>query len=246
MKLNDLRYSILLCSLVAIAPVSAAVTLQATRIVHDAAKGRDATLRAANTGDQPALTQVWIDDGDGRARPEDIRTPFRLTPADPRLLQPHQGQAYRITYAPRPSDPALPRDRESVFYFNLLDIPPAPAGAEQANLLQFAVRTRIKLFHRPQGLAGKAEDAAASLRWSVGADRGTLRIHNASAFHVSLDHITLEDGTSPPVDMIAPFSTVDVPMHQPPRLPATVTYSWLDDYGAQREGRGPINAAPAP
>ncbi|HCV96271.1 MAG TPA: molecular chaperone, partial [Stenotrophomonas sp.] len=42
--------------------------------------------------------------------PENVRTPFRLTPAEPRLLQAHQGQAYRITYAPRPSEAALPND----------------------------------------------------------------------------------------------------------------------------------------
>lgn len=49
--------------------------------------------------------------------------------ADPRLLQAHQGQAYRVTYAPRPSEAPLPTDRESVFYFNLLDIPPKPTDA---------------------------------------------------------------------------------------------------------------------
>ena len=56
-------------------PASAAVTLQGTRIVHDAQKGRDVTIKASNTGGQPAMTQVWIDDGDAgpglaRANPD--------------------------------------------------------------------------------------------------------------------------------------------------------------------------------
>lgn len=44
------------------------------------------------------------------------------------------------------------RDRESVFYLNVLDIPPRPefgekkADAGNVNYLQLAVRSRIKLF----------------------------------------------------------------------------------------------------
>ncbi|MFH7439356.1 fimbria/pilus periplasmic chaperone, partial [Pseudomonas syringae pv. tagetis] len=88
-----------ICALLSVSaalPASAAVTLQGTRIVHDASKGRDVTVRASNVGELPAMTQVWIDDGDSQSRPENVRTPFRLTPAEPRLLQPKQGQAYRV------------------------------------------------------------------------------------------------------------------------------------------------------
>ena len=75
-------------------PAQAAVTLQGTRIVHDASKGRDVTVKASNVGELPAMTQVWIDAGDSHARPENVRTPFRLTPSEPRLLQAKQAQAY--------------------------------------------------------------------------------------------------------------------------------------------------------
>ena len=214
-------------------PVSAAVTLQGTRIVHDAAQGRDVTVKATNAGNQAAMVQVWIDDGDSHARPENVRTPFRLTPADPRLLQPHQGQAYRITYAPRPSEARLPTNRESVFYFNLLDIPPKPVDGADKNLLQFAVRTRVKLFHRPAGLPGKPRDAAAQLQWR--AQAGALQVSNPSAYHVTLSTLTLPDGGTMETDMIAPGAELRLPLPGGAAVPASVRFQWLDDYGTPRD-----------
>lgn len=230
-----------LASILVAAPASAAVTLQGTRIIHDARQGRDVTLKASNVGEQPAMTQVWIDDGDSQARPENVRTPFRLTPAEPRLLQPHQGQAYRITYAPRPSEAALPTDRESVFYFNLLDIPPKPSDAAGKNLLQFAVRTRIKLFHRPAGLPGTARDAAATLIWTP-ADNA-LDVRNPSAYHVTLSTLTLADGSKVDVDMIAPGQRVRLPLPTGTPMPTKVSFQWLDDYGTPRDLEAPVNAS---
>ncbi|PJI52023.1 molecular chaperone EcpD, partial [Methylobacterium radiotolerans] len=51
----------------------------------------------------------------------------------------------------------MPQDKESVFWLNVLEIPPKDKANQ--NLLQMAFRSRIKLFYRPAGLKGKAEDA---------------------------------------------------------------------------------------
>lgn len=63
---------------------------------------------------------------------------------------------------------ALPKDRESVFWFNVLEVPPKPDAAKAANqsLLQLASCTRIKLFYRPEGLSGIPSDAPLALKWS--------------------------------------------------------------------------------
>lgn len=217
---------------------SAAVTLQGTRIIHDAGKGRDVTVKATNVGTSPALTQVWIDAGDSHARPEDVRTPFRLTPAEPRLMQAKQSQAYRITYAPRPSEAALPSGRESVFYFNLLDVPPKPVGSDGTNLLQFAVRTRVKLFHRPAGLPGRPDDAAAQLQWRLQA--GALHAYNPTAYHVTLGKVTLADGRMLDADMVAPGAVLQLPIPAGDPAPATLSFQWLDDYGTARDAQATI------
>jgi len=238
MKIRAMTWMTALLAGAVALPASAAVTLQGTRIVHDAGKGRDVTVNATNSGDQPAMVQIWIDDGDSHARPENVRTPFRLTPADPRLLQAHQGQAYRVTYAPRPSEAPLPTDRESVFYFNLLDIPPKPTDAAGKNLLQFAVRTRVKLFHRPAGLPGNARDAATQLQWRARA--GALMVSNPSAYHVTLSTLTLPDGRTVETDMIAPGAQVTLPLPVGAAMPASVKYQWLDDYGTPRDAEAAV------
>lgn len=234
MKTRASTWVFAFAAVIATAPANAAVTLQGTRIIHDAQKGRDVTVKANNSGELPAMTQVWIDAGDSQARPEDVRTPFRLTPAEPRLMQPHQGQAYRITYAPRPSETPLPTDRESVFYFNLLDIPPKPADSAGRNLLQFAVRTRVKLFHRPAGLRGEARDAAAALVWTATAGSG-LVVRNPSAYHVTLSRLTLADGRQVEVDMLAPGAQQTLVLPTGSVMPTSVTFQWLDDYGTPRD-----------
>ncbi len=238
MKIRAMTWMTALLAGAVALPASAAVTLQGTRIVHDAGKGRDVTVKATNSGDQPAMVQVWIDDGDSHARPENVRTPFRLTPADPRLLQAHQGQAYRVTYAPRPSEAPLSTDRESVFYFNLLDIPPKPTDAAGKNLLQFAVRTRVKLFHRPAGLPGNARDAAGQLQWR--AQGGALQVSNPSAYHVTISTLTLPDGRKVEADMIAPGAEVRLPLPSGAAMPSSVTFQWLDDYGTPRDAEAAV------
>lgn len=129
-------------------------------------------------------------------------------------------------------------DRESLFYFNLLDIPPKPKDAAGRNLLQFAVRTRVKLFHRPEGLQGAARDAAAALQWS--ADGDALQVRNPSAYHVTLSTLTLADGRKLDVDMIAPGTEVRLPLPQGTTMPATVSFQWLDDYGTPRNHDAPV------
>ncbi|WP_313204271.1 fimbria/pilus periplasmic chaperone [Stenotrophomonas sp.] len=240
MKIRAMTWTTALLAGALALPASAAVTLQGTRIVHDAAQGRDVTVKATNGGEQAAMVQVWIDDGDSHARPENVRTPFRLTPAEPRLLQAHQGQAYRVTYAPRPSEQPLPTDRESVFYFNLLDIPPKPSDAAGKNLLQFAVRTRVKLFHRPAGLPGSAREAAGQLQWR--AEGNALQVSNPSAYHVTLSTLTLPDGRTLEVDMIAPGGQAVLPLPAGAAVPATVTFQWLDDYGTPRDAEAKVAA----
>ncbi len=147
-------------------------------------------------------------------------------------------QAYRITYAPRPSEAPLPTDRESVFYFNLLDIPPRPSDASGKNLLQFAVRTLVKLFHRPAGLPGSARDAAAQLQWR--AEGNALQVRNPSAYHVTLSTATLADGRKVDVDMVAPGATARFPLPPGSTVPATVTFQWLDDYGTPRDAEAAV------
>ncbi|WP_313139808.1 fimbria/pilus periplasmic chaperone [Stenotrophomonas sp.] len=228
--------ALLVLLLAAAAPASAAVTLQGTRVVYDGSKGA-VTITASNRGEKVALAQVWLDDGDIHAKAGSQRVPFVVTPTT-RRIEAGRSQAYRLTYAPM-AGAALPQQRESLLYFNLLDIPPKPEDTEGRNLLQFAMRTRVKLFYRPAGLPGHARDAAGALQWSR--DGNALQVHNPSAYHVTFSRVTLPDGRTVDADMVAPGEQLRVPLPQGAAMPTSVTFLWLDDYGTPREQRAAVS-----
>ena len=134
----------------------ASVTISGTRVVYPLGQ-REVTVKLDNDSLHPSLVQVWMDDGNAAAKPGDIQVPFVITPPIFRM-EPKKSQVLRVMYSGEP----LPSDRESVYWLNVLDIPPKAEDAPDTNALQFAFRIRIKLFVRPAKLLGKPEDAPAS------------------------------------------------------------------------------------
>ncbi|WP_437676671.1 fimbrial biogenesis chaperone [Sorangium sp. So ce131] len=117
------------------------ITLYQSPIIYPA-DHREVAVEVRNNGDKPTLVQAWLDRGDADQAPDTINVPFLLTPPIFRIDPGHR-QTLRITYAP--SGEHLPQDRESVFWLNVLEVPPAGANV-------LATRSRISLFYRPQGL----------------------------------------------------------------------------------------------
>lgn len=223
-----------LAMLVAMQGAGAAVVVSGTRIIHDGGSGaRDTTVQMRNNGESPAMVQVWLDHGDAQARPGAAAVPFLMTPAEPRLLEPKQRQAYRFTYAPAPGQAPLPADRESLLYLNLLDIPPKPANSEGKSLLQFAVRSRLKYFYRPAGLSGKPRDAVNRLVWRVtqGAQGQMLHVRNPTAYHITFSGVTGKTGEPIELDMVAPFAETTVAVAKGNEVGSSLSFKWIDDYG---------------
>ena len=81
--------------------------------------------------------------------------PSFLTPPLFRL-DPTKVQSLRLVYTRDP----LPEDRESLFWLNVLDVPPrAATNPDLPNQLELAFKHRMKVFFRPPSLAGSAADA---------------------------------------------------------------------------------------
>ncbi|WP_334042522.1 fimbria/pilus periplasmic chaperone [Burkholderia ambifaria] len=230
--------------------VTASVIISGTRLVYPA-RDREITVKMDNTGKQPALVQTWIDDGDIKSRPGTVKVPFVLMPPVFRV-DPAKGQTIRIVYT---GDP-LPQDKESVFWLNVLEIPPKVEESTSTTALQLAFRSRIKLFFRPAGLDGEGAVAAAKgVRWAVvpsesGQGR-ELRATNPSAFNVTVlkaqvaydgRTFTTKDGA-----MIAPGASRTFASDAPlPDLPAgtKLGYSTINDFGSEAKWDAAI--APAP
>jgi chaperone protein EcpD len=221
----------------------ASVVIGGTRVVFPAAGG-EVTVRLNNNGEQPALVEAWIDASNPDSTPDTARVPFLITPPLFRMNA-GKGQSLRIVYTGQP----LPKDRESLFWLNVLEIPPKPGTAtgEAQNTLQFAVRSRLKLFFRPADLAGNPLTAASQVTWSVTADgQGyALVAHNPTPYHVTFSKVSLGAGTALATDtgMVAPLSTLRLPLAAAAAAPAAgtaVAFTTINDFGAAVANQGTI------
>ncbi len=116
------------------------MTISGTRVIFPAAE-KEVSIRTNNKGVQPALVQVWVDDGKTNANINSMKLPFMVTPPVFRV-EPGKGQTVRMIY----NGMALPQNKESVFWFNMLEIPAVKKEGNTQNKLELAFRTRIKVF----------------------------------------------------------------------------------------------------
>jgi chaperone protein EcpD len=223
-----------LCLLVATAHAS--VVIGGTRVVFPAQDG-EVTVRLSNQGDRPALVEAWIDRGNPQSTPDKVDVPFLITPPLFRM-EAHRDQSLRIIA----TQAHLPADRESLFWLNVLEVPPKPTGAEVAgkNLLQFAIRSRLKLFYRPDHLPGDPLKAAAKVTWkAVATGQGyALEVRNPTPYHITFAKLSLDVGGkqyTADAGMVDPLATLRIAVKgltQAPPAGTPVAYGVINDYGA--------------
>jgi chaperone protein EcpD len=210
----------------------ASVVIAGTRVVYNATDS-EVTIKLSNVGQHPALTQVWLDKGDPKADPSTLDLPFVLTPALARI-DPTKSQTIRIAY----TGEELPTDRESLLWFNMLEVPPTPEqAATGSNYVQLAFRSRLKFFFRPTGLPGKADDAPGKLTWHLVTENGksALQVSNPTPYHVTIIEAKVGTGDNTPKfdegNMVTPGGQVSLPLSGTPAAGAKVSFSTLNDYG---------------
>jgi len=179
------------------------VIIRGTRVIYDEARG-ETVVSIRQAGDGPKLVQIWLDAGDDRIEPGQQDVPFLTTPSVTRM-EPDTGQSIRIM---RVGD-GLPQDRESLFWFNTLEVPPSPTDLVDngQNFIQFASRVRLKFFYRPKGLQPTLERAVGLLRFSLsGADpdgRVQVRVRNPSPYHITFRTLTLRPSANENAPVLA-------------------------------------------
>ncbi|MFN3071819.1 fimbria/pilus periplasmic chaperone [Serratia sp. J2] len=199
----------------------ASVVISGTRVIYPS-DAKEVSVKLSNVGPSPVLIQSWIDKGDANAKPSAIQVPFVLTPPMNRV-EPSKGQTLRISY----TGAALPMDKESVFWLNVLEVPAKNTAKAADNRLQMAFRSRIKLFYRPVGLQGNANDAAKAVIWS--AKGNSIQASNPTPYYVSLVSLTL-NGKKIEGEMIAPRATMT--FNLPGQAGNTLSGDFVNDYGA--------------
>ncbi|MFP2768860.1 molecular chaperone [Oceanisphaera sp. KMM 10153] len=221
-------------SLLASLSAHARVIVHGTRQIFPGEQ-QEISVRTENVGAQAALVQAWVDDGDKQAGPEEVKTPFVLRPPIYRL-DAGKSQVIRVSFTGAPQ----PQDRESVYWLNILDIPPSPeAGSvSTGNYLQFSLRTRIKLIYRPKGLNSPLS-AVEKLQWELvpeGSGWG-LKATNSSPYYVHFSALGLhaqgKTYAAKDFPMIAPMSTHTYLLDGLNQHPGTgdVQFMYINDQG---------------
>jgi fimbrial chaperone protein len=208
----------------------ASVTMQGNRIIYPA-QSREKTLQFSNDDDTPYLIQVWLDINNAKSTPETADAPFIASPQIFRM-NPHSGQSVRLTYVGE----ALPKDRESLFYLNYLNLPALKGNDKQQNKLVLLVTNRVKVFYRPEGLSGNANHVIDQLQVQY---RGkSLFVNNPTPYYASISQATLLSGSKrtniDQADMIPPYSQATWLINGVSSVASLkVVLKVVNDYGAE-------------
>ncbi|QNK03049.1 fimbrial biogenesis chaperone [Dyella telluris] len=226
----------------------ASVIITGTRVVFPAKAG-EVTVRLTNQNSSPALVESWIDDGDAQSTPDKVNTPFLITPPLFRM-EPNRDQSLRIMFTH--SDQPLPADRESVFYLNVLEVPPKPnmlQAQAPANYMQFAIRSRLKLFYRPDGLQGDPAKAPSQVTFKAAMKNGNaeLVVHNPTPYYVTISHVSVTTGGAAhkgDSGMVAPMADLHLAipgLTQAPAAGSAIEYGNINDFGADTTLKGTVS-----
>ncbi|MHC5226078.1 fimbrial biogenesis chaperone [Ignatzschineria sp. LJL83] len=152
----------------------AQISFDRTRVILDMDKSKSQTITAINPNKTlPFLAQSWIEDEKGNK----ITQPLIALPIVQRL---NPGQEKQIKVELVGNASSLPTDRESLYYFNALGVPPKDGGQNQVNIV---IQSKLKLFYRPKGLPKYPQQGWVE-ELQVQKTSNGLTIQNPTAYHV--------------------------------------------------------------
>lgn len=206
---------------------SAALSLNNTRVVFDSDK-RSTSVVVANPSVRPYAVQTWVN-----TLADDTSTAVPFIPSPP-LFRLEPGKEQMVQINGLPTD--LPEDRESLFFFNVQEIP--QTHEESGNVLNIAMRTRIKLFYRPAQLKGNPLARLDDLQFSLetGNGQAQLRVQNPTPYHMTFIRLDIKGGgqhhSLKEAAMISPFGQRTYPLDGvQPRAGLQAEFSVINDYG---------------
>lgn len=204
----------------------AAIAPDRTRLVF---RGEDKSISVdlKNANDKlPYLAQSWIEDEKGNK----ISSPLSVVPPVQRIDAAGTGQ---VKILGMPALASLAQDRETLFYYNVREIPPK---SEKPNTLQIALQTRIKVFYRPTALAKIDMQHPWQYKVTLNRKGDSYQVENSTSYYVILSNASSRvDGTpgngfTPLV--IAPKSSVMLGV-KAGELGNSPVLTYVNDYGAR-------------
>lgn len=220
-KLKFLFSAIILLS----AYANASLTADRTRVIYDAEKpGVSVVIQNTDTKD-PFLLQTWIESADGKK----ITDPLTALPLLQRI---EPGQKKQIRISTSANDAQLPQDRESLFYFNTLGVPPK---SNLENVVEVVLQSRFKLFYRPKGLK-KYPDNNWQQELTLEKKANELILNNPTPYHLVV--ININNGPQKVKDfseiLVKPYSKSTYPLSERLRKGSEFMLTYIDDYGTTK------------
>lgn len=219
----------------------ASVVVTSNRIIYPAS-ATERTVEFFNNDSAPYMIQIWTDIDNPNSTTQTADGPFL---ANPPLfkISPNTNQMVRLKFVGKND---LPKDRESVFYFNFLQIPSLKQANAEKNKLALLITTRLKIFYRPEGLISSPENIADNLTFSH--KNKTIEVSNSSAYHASFINVNIVDAKGniimkvPKTPMVAPKSSKSWAIPQSiNQNNLFINYSLINDYGATEKHQGKLN-----
>lgn len=208
--------------------VNAAIGLDRTRVVFDGSKDAASMTITTNNTQLPYLAQGWIEDEQGNK----ITSPLIVLPPVQRL---EPGKKSQVKVQALPAVKSLPQDRETVYYFNLREIPPR---SDKANSLQIALQTRIKLFYRPASIVPSQQERSDPWQKQLILTREAddFQVNNPTPYYITLiDARSSKEGkTSPGFEplMVPPKGTLKLGVSAA-ALGSKPWLTYVNDYGGR-------------
>ncbi len=165
----------------------AAIALDRTRVVVEGGE-KSVSLSISNENKElPYLAQGWLEDEQGHK----ISSPMTVLPPVQRI---EPGARSQVRIQTLPAINILPQDRETLFYFNLREIPPR---TNKPNTLQLALQTRIKLFFRPKALVPEQSATPWQEKITLTRTGDGYRVNNPTPYYVTLVEAASRPGGQP-------------------------------------------------
>lgn len=201
----------------------AQLSFDRTRVIFDHDKTVSQSVVVTNNSKiQPYLSQSWIEDINGIK----ITEPLIALPILQRI-NPGQDKQVKVSLVGQVN--SLPKDRESLFYFNTLGVP--PKAAEGGNNIAIVMQSKLKLFYRPKGLAEYPTRNGWLEEIVVKKTNSGLLLQNPSAYHAVLYGIT-SSGNPKLIEkelILRPFSTENYDVRVTGN---TLNLFYVNDFGA--------------
>ncbi|WP_318376112.1 molecular chaperone [Enterobacter sp.] len=213
----------------------AGVVIGGTRIIYPSDQAEVQVTLKNKDDAKRYLVHSWVSNID------DSKAPFVITPPIYKLDENRQTLLHVVYTGDKTH---LPQDRESLFMANIKSVSSVPEELHDKNTLQFAIKTKIKLFYRPSALS----DAAAKTAWQslqFSRRNNHLTIKNPTPFYVTLGQLKVAQKEVKPLGkqdtpsalsmMIAPYGEQVFAL--PTAAQGSVMWTAINDFGAETEPR---------